>query len=289
MANLEYVTAAFVNVVATPHPEGVYLRLFKKAARKVVQYWGDYHAAIVSPSKIAGEEDFYSFQLLTWVEIDPGDPTINKSVLEKESFPREGRAFSNQFGVNGRVFYCVLDTKKHLLTVELKNDDGQTISAGRVEMIFRKLLSPKILGVDSELVDVTIIPQDDALEYVLGFARLDRVDILVKRPNSDDITSATNRILADLTNQNAKSKEVSLTRAPATDGLELSEENETLAQVGAHNGRVDSKGLDEYGEKCERSTKEKPKIVKRIIEKGASYFGALRIIAKEARENKREL
>jgi hypothetical protein len=280
----EYTEFAFLNVVATPHPRGVYDRLFRKASNQIVQYWGAYHAAISDLLEVSGDEGLFQFRLSTWVEIDPDEPTINKRNLEKAAFPSEGRAFSNQYGVNGRVFSCILDTKTHVVTVELKNEDGKRLSPGRAELIFERLMSPAVLGADAELVEVTVVPQDDALEYVLGFDRLDRVEILVKRPNNDDITTETNRVLQRLENMKAKSEKSVLVRAAGTDGLELDEDHMITARVAAGgNGRVDTAGLDANGERGERSTKEKPKVVKRVLEKGQSYIAALRNVARAAR------
>lgn len=281
----QYILAVQLNVVASPHPRGIYQNLFRRASRKIVQYWGDYHAAITEISEIEGWDEFYSFSLLTWVEINPSEPTIRKEILEKQEFPRAGREFTNQYGVNGRVFYCVLDAKTHQVTVELKNEDGQKLSAGRAELIFQRLLSPDVLGYDAEAVEVTLIPQDDALEYVLGFNRLDKLEILVKLPNDDDITTETNRVLNRLRSMSAKSEKSILTRASGTDGLKPDEEHLALARVAsAGNGRVDSTGLDGDGEKGERSTKEKPKLSRRMLERGQSFAAAIRNLAREARD-----
>lgn len=281
MAEQEYIEAGFLNVVATPHPKGVYPRLLGAAAEKPVYFRGSFKAAITKPSPIADSPGFYSFQLVAWLEINPDEPTINKAALKKAAFPREGREFTRQYGVNGRVFYCILNEKTHIITVELKNEDGQRITPGSLERIFERLLSPQILGIKSELVEVTTIPKDDALEYVLGFKRLDRVEILVKRPNEDDLTSPANRVLQRLIDNKAKSELSVLTRMPKTDGLELDDEHLMLAEVGAVNGHVDSSGLDEADQHGKRSTREVPKIVRRILQKGTSYFAALRALAKE--------
>jgi hypothetical protein len=285
----EYLEAAFLNVVATPHPEGVYLRLLRAAAEKPVEYWGSLKAAITKPSSIAGMAGFYSFQLVAWLDVNPDEPAINKADLQKAVFPREGRNFTAQYGVNGRVFSCVLDVETHQVTVEIKNEDGQRITPGRLGLIFTELLSPEILGHKAELVEVTVIPTDDAIDYVMGFDRLDKIDILVKRPNDDDITKDTNRVMKRLMEQNAKSERSVLTRQPKTDGLELDEEHLLLARVAAQNGHVDSSGLDGDGEHGKRSTREVPKIVRRVLEKGSSYFAALRNLARENRNDREQL
>lgn len=281
----EYTVASFLNIVATPHPKGVYERLIEKACSNIVQYWGAHHAAISNFSKFDGNEDFFKFTLSNWIEIDPDEPTIRKEDFAKSSLPREGKDFSSRYGVNGRVFSCILDSRIHTVLVELKNEDGKRLSALRAELIFQKLLSPDILGADAESVEVTLIPQDDALKYVLGFKRLDRLEILVKMPNNDDITTETNRVLKNLREMKAKSKTATLARAAGTSGLEPDDEHMALARVAAAgNGRVDTIGLDENEQKGERSTKEKPKIVTRALQKGQSYMLALLNIARQNRE-----
>jgi len=283
------IEAGFLNIVATPHPKGVYRRIFETAAEKPVGFWGAYKAAITKPVGLHDDESFHTFQLVIWQEIDPDEPTINKAELKKAGFPREGREFTAKYGVNGRVFYCIFDEKTHYLTVELKNEDGQTVSPKRLGRIFAELMSPEILGAKTEEVEVTVIPTDDAISYVLGLKRLDRVEILVKRPNQDDITTETHRVMGNLIAQKAKSEARIISRQPKTDGIELSDENEAYARVAAHNGHVDSSGLDEDGVHDKRSTKEVPKVVKRVIAKGVSYLAALRNVARDARANREQL
>lgn len=285
----EYVEAAFLNIVATPHPAGVYVRLLRSAAEKPITYWGEFRAAITSAVPIARSPGMFSFQLVAWLEVNPAHPAINKAQLKKAAFPREGRAFTQEYGVNGRVFYCIFDDQTHTLTVELKNEDGQRITPGRLQMIFEKLLSPKVLGTKAEEVTVTVIPKPDAIAYVLGFKRLDKVDILVARPNDDDITAETNRVMKRLMDMKAKSERSILTRQAKTDGLDLDEDHLVLARVGAVNGHVDSSGLDGDGVHGTRSTREVPKIVRRIIQKGTPYFAALLGLAKEARNSSEQL
>lgn len=281
----QYTVAAFLNVVATPHPKGVYERLFRAAAYQVVQYWGSAHAAISEIEPVPNEQDLFAFTLSTWEEINPDEPAIRKQDLAKSNIPRAGVEFSAQYGINGRVFTGVLDTQTHVVTIELKNEDGKRLSAGRAETIFQRLLSPENLLPEKELVEVTLIPQDDALDYVLGFERLDRLEILVKLPNTDDVTKEANRVLERLRAQKAKSEKSVLTRAAGTSGIEPDDEHMMLARVAAAgNGVVETSGLDSDNEKGERSTREKPKIVRWVLQTGQSFAAAIRSVAREARD-----
>ena len=235
------------------------------------------------------KSDFLIFNLVIWNEVNPDEPAIHKKNLEKANFPESGREFTLSYGVNGKAFACVFDEITHTLTVEVKNEDGKTIAPSRVGYIFETLLSPEVLGAEAEEVEVTVIPGQGAIAYVLGLKRLDRVEILVKRPNADDITSDTNRVMRSLIEQRAKSERRILVREAHADGLQLSEANLRRARVGAVNGHVNSAGLDGAGERATRSTKEVPQIVKRAVEAGASFTAALRAIARNARETYEQL
>lgn len=278
------VEVAFLNIVATPHPEGVYERLIRFAAHHPVSYWGSNRAAITRPAKARDDSGFLTFTLFLWTEVNPDEPAINKAELEKASFPDEGREFTARYGVNGRSFTCVFDPTIHLLSVEIKNEDGKTVSPERLRKIWVELLSPEVLGKDAELVEVTVVPTEGALSYVLGLEQLNRIEILVKRPNADDFTSDTNRIMRNLIQQNAKSEKRVLTRQPKTDGLVLDEESLAYASVAAHNGYVNADGLDTNGERAKRSTKEVPRIKRYAVAAGDLFSAAVRAIAREARD-----
>lgn len=271
----QIIRIGYLNVVATPHPAGVYERLFRSAASKPVQYWGANTAAITSIRARRGEEDLFTGQILTWIEIDPKSPAVDKAKLEEVRLSSSAQAMTQSLGFNSRVFKFVLNVKTHVVTFEALNEYGQTLSPRRAQSIFERLLLPEVLGPKAEVVDVTVIPDDDALAYVLGIDRLDRVDIMIKRPNADDVTPETHEVLAELQEQNAKRQEIILTRAAQTDGLELSDKNKKYARVASTNGFVSSKGRNADGEQDVRSTKKYPKITEQLVSASGSFISAL--------------
>lgn len=288
MGDEQIIEAGFLNVVATPHPKGVYLRLFQQAANTPVGFWGDMFAAIRPPVAVSGEPDLHVGQLVIWVEINPNEPAINKKRLTETSLRDLKFDVPADVGFNGRVFRYILNEKTHVVTLEIRNENGKTVSPVRARRIFSRLLSPEVLGLEAEMVEITVIPEEDALAKVLGLKRLDRVEILVKRPNADDITAKTNAIMQELDEQNAKRQELVFTRESGTPGLKLNERNETYAEVAAHNGYVVSKGKDADGEAVARSTKEYPKVVRFVLDAGATANASLRELAKRIRPNREE-
>ena len=278
----------FLNIVATPHPAGVYERLLAQCADTAVTFYGDQTAAITKPRKVRNADNLIEGRLVVWTDIDESQPGINKRSLSEVRLSDMNFTVPRDLGFNGRVFTYVLNTTAHVLALEIRNEFGQTISPMRAKRIFDKLLSPLVLGLDTELVEVTVIPEDDALSRVLGLDRLDKVEILVKRPNEDDITTETNAVMAELMAQKAKSEDRVLTREARSDGLELSEENMARARVAANNGYVSSSGRDDDGETVRRSTKEYPKVVRWVIDAGATFASTIREAARNATARTRQ-
>lgn len=288
MTDESVIEIGFLNIVATPHPDGVYERLLKQCADQPVKFYGDQTAAITSPRQPKNEPDLLEGRLVVWTDIDENQPGIDKRNLSEVRLSDMDFSVPSNLGFNGRVFTYVFNVKSHVLALETRNEDSQTISPIRAKRIFDRLLSPIVLGLKAEHIEVTVIPEDDALARVLGLKRLDRVEILVKRPNEDDITTEVNAVMAELMEQNAKSEERVLVRAGGEDSLELSDENMVRAKVAAHNGHVSSGGRDADDEPDKRSTKEYPKVVKWVVDAGHSFSAKVRDAARNATARARE-
>lgn len=281
------IRVAFLNVVATPHPKGVYERLFRYVANRQVRFWGAEMAAI-GPIRARPEQPgFFTGHVRTWVDIDPRSPAVQKKDLEEVALTPEQLKMSSELGFNGKTFRFILDTNEHRVSIATINDVGHKLAPTRALAIFERLFSPEVLGKDAEEVAVSIVPSDDALKRVLSIKRLDRVEIQIKRPNADDVTAETHEVLAELRAQNAKRQEVILIRAAHADSLELSDTNEKYARVAASgDGYVKSQGRNAAGEPEKRSTKEYPKMVERLVEEGQTFLGALAEIARAARTSR---
>jgi len=278
------ISVGFVNIVATPHPPGIYPAALADVANKPVRVRGNDWAILTRPSQSRGEDDLYEGLVSVWTDIDASEPSINKATFQKQDVEAALKKIFDERGFNNRSFSYVLDDQTHKVAVELKNELGKTISIRQIGKVFDLLLST--LNREGQTFEVTIVPEEDAIERVLGLSRLDRVDILLKRPNVGDHDSGdADEVLRELYEQNIKEAAYRFSRQPGTDGIHLNEENETRAEVAAENGYVKSSGLDEDGEKDQRSTKEYPKIVPLILAGGAIAIALLRNEAKRFRKH----
>jgi hypothetical protein len=269
MAEDRTITVGFLNIVASPHPPGIYPESLAQVANKPVRVRGNDWAIITKPVASRGEDDLYEGTISVWTDVDASEPSINKSTFQRQNVEAALRKVFEERGFNNRSFNYVLDNQTHRVAVELKNEIGKTISILQVSRVFDLLLSK--LNREGQTYEVTVVPEEDAIERVLGLARLDKVDILLKRPNIGDHDDGdAEEVLRELFEQNIKQAEYTFARQPGTDGINLNEENTTRAGVAAENGYVKSSGIDEYGNRDKRSTKEYPKIIPLVLAAGAA-------------------
>lgn len=272
----------FLNVVATPHPPGIYHEALNLIANRPVRYRGKDYAVVLEPKQNDEDQALLEGIISVWTDIDASEPSIDKSTFEAKDVEDSLRAVFEQRGFNNRAFRYVMDAETHSIAVELLNESGKRLSVLQAGKIFQLLFGS--LGDGNQTYEVTVKPEEDAIERVLGFARLDRVTILLKRPNpGDHHGDDAEEVLRELEEQNMKQAEYDFARQPQSAGIELNEKNQTRAEVASDNGFVKASGIDEYGERDTRSTKEYPKVVRLVLAAGAVFGSTVRTQAKRFR------
>lgn len=274
--------ASFVNVVASPHPEGIYAEAIHGVANDPIQFYGSNWAAILKPNKSKDDDKLHEGILTVWTDVDSSEPSIDKTTLQEKAVESELKKVFDERGFNNRSFLYVLDEETHKIAVETRNSLGKTISARQVGKIFGRAFSR--LNREGQTFEVTVVPEDDALDMVLGLSRLDRIKIVIKRPNpGDHLDTDAAEVLREMEEQNIKKDERTFTRQSGTDTINLNENNRTRAEVASTDGYVESGGKDENGQPDKRSTKEYPKIVRRTLAAGTTFLSALRNEARRFR------
>lgn len=268
---------AILNIAANPHPDGIYFELLQRAALQRVNYWGAHFATISSPKKV--DEGFYQGRLVTWVEIDTSEPAVDLNELDPVDFGDLDFVLPSNIGFNGRVFLYTFRESDHLLFIEVLNEFGKRISASMAQKIFQLLLSPEILGVDAALVEVTTIPEEDALKRIWKIDKLKRLKIHIVRPNADDIDPAI--VLEELIAQGARSQDIILVASSQSDGIEPNDRTRMQAEVAEHNGYVEGSGQDADGSKIELSTKAYPRVIRRTLGEFGGYLSLALQVAKD--------
>jgi Domain of unknown function (DUF4747) len=233
------IEVAALNLVASPHPAGIYLRLLNHVAHKEVPLWGSDWAKITEPRVIDGRDNDFFGEILIWTHIDTEIPWINKET-DTEATVEEMQpvvdALPENLEPNFRPFTYVLNQAEHIVLIEIKNELGQRLSPKRAKRMFDRLFEN--LSADFPEVDVTVIPEEESLERILAIKRLRKLEIFIKRPNPDDLGDDYKRVI-----------------------------------IGSTNGYVSGEGRDESGARVFESTEQHPKI--RKFEVNTSTFAAI--------------
>jgi hypothetical protein len=270
MAQLELY---ILNIVANPHPPGVYPHLLRQASRGAAKARGSDYAKITKPRK--EREGVWSGRILIWTEIDMAGRWLD--LVREDDLPKEVRdtiAIPARARPNYRVFQYVFDEKKHLFYYEHRNERGEKLGPTIAKRVLSKLLSREFLGDDAIDVEVTIVPDRGAVGRILRLPGLKRLHIRLNRPNPDDFEEKKRRILKDLQKNHARRMDTELIRAPGTDKLTPTGEIKDLAEVAAENGFVEGES-DGQGHRTVLSTREFPQKIILTMDEGRGVLARL--------------
>ena len=261
MARDKKIIVGALNITMQPHSPAKYIDLMKAASRikKPAKIFGDQFGLLAGARKtntaielspIGG--DIYKFANID-LESEWFNTTTNKFAssdeLEDINLPEYLKPNSSRFSY---IFY----PKNHILIYE-GYYDGHTLSPSNAVRFFENILNYPSLQSRFGKIDVTHEPATDALEDALQMKHKDKITMVIKRPNPDDLAGAEREVLQRLGSMNAEKQEVSY-KAANPDGLTLNKEVETLARVAARNGEVYVKGKDIENIPHEYSTKKHP-------------------------------
>ncbi len=147
--------------------------------------------------------------------------------------------------------------RSHKLFFESKTADSKSFGPTTMQKIFTGIFSLKSIRELYGEVDVTIEPSREGLKNIFSIHTLKRLQIVLQRPNPDDLEETEKEVLERLNQQNAKKME-SLLIADSGQSLAPDKGTQTLAKIAASNGHVSGEGKDEEGMRIEESTADHP-------------------------------
>lgn len=261
MAKDKKIVVGALNITMQPHTPAKYIDLIKSASRikKPAKIFGDQFGLIVGARK---QDPKFTFSPLCgdiykFANIDFDSEWFNTSTnkfassdeLDDINLPDYLKPNSSRFSY---IFY----PKNHILIYEAYYD-GNSLSPNNAVRFFETLLNSPTLQRRFGKIEVTHEPETDALEEALRMKHKDKITMVIKRPNPDDLADAEREVLERLLSMNAEKQEVSY-KAASSNGLALNKDVETLARVAARNGEVYVKGKDIDSKPKEFSTKKHP-------------------------------
>jgi hypothetical protein len=270
-----------VNVVAQPHPEGTYRRIFEAAGALTegVNFFGDSYARLSPPSR--EKSGIFRGRLAVWMEIDQSEPIIFKGSLEQALLADTDFNVPSEVGFNSKVFFFSFREHDHTFFVELENDEGGSISVNRVvdalNAIFGRISIPGI-----ESIDAYVKTERFAVDRVLSIPTLRKVEIVINIPNPDDLQDDIAAIYQEMVIMGAKQQKAEITKSRDAETLTLSPRYLALANVAKDTGFVKTEGFAADGSKQELSTREHPQIIDAVLENDVSAY---RLVLRVASEN----
>lgn len=274
MASRKY---CVLNVVAHPHPKDIYKSLFMAAAEsEAVNYRAD-HYARVSPVT-SSDDGVFRGRLAIWTELDPGEPTINKISFEQKLLSDSDIALPRNIGFNSKIFYFSFKASTHRLFVELKNNEGQTISAGIARLAFERILKSIENTLETD-VKVYISTLNSGVERILNLPSIRKIHIRLDLPNPDDLSDDEERVLEKIKKRKVKRFEESMTKLADADTIVLSDEDKTVVRLSKDNGFTRVEGRNASGDKVSLNTADYPDIRTMELDTNDSSFNQLKAIA----------
>lgn len=249
-----------LNLAADPHPRGVYPDILRRAAKKWVQFHGNDSAQITAPEDQG--VGIHTGRILVWTDLDPNDPAIDKEKAEEVPLEETEITVPIAFGINGRTFFYALREKDHKFFYEAKNEEGKQLSPYYLKKILDKLFG----GMRNTRVEVTVEPEDDALDKILAIPVLKTLEIHIAPPNPDDNEADMAQVLKEMEAENVSQIDIKLRKKRGKNGIKPSKRRLAQARVAASNGHVKATGMTADKQPVILSTAEYPKRIARKID-----------------------
>lgn len=266
-----------LNIVASPHPSGIYVDFLRRASKFYAQVRGSDFAKITTPTRHRDHAGLYYGRILVWTEINQKGKWLN--LLEEDELPKK---IWDQIKIpegakpNFRVFNYVLNENNHTLYFEGRNEFGETFGPTIGRRLFTNLLFEQARQDVEYDLSVTLIPDETAVSQILDLPKLRKLTIRITRPNPDTTASpARRRIFEELYEADAKQVEITYTKVAGAPHLKATESITHEADLGASDGFVKGSGHDINGKKVELSTDAIPKKYTISMDSGGSFIARL--------------
>ena len=247
-----------INVAMDKHGPENYIRLLKICENVEQKVRGDTSARIVGLQSLESSEAdglFGLFEKFTstdnWIDTNKHKPASTEQ-LDKLSIPKHLKP-------NGGYVPFVFFPKHHLMLIQM-NGENFNFNPKSCHKWLSELFNNRLITDHFGPVASTVIPQDSALDYVLGLPRIKKLRIHITRPNPDtpdeseelEWEKRMERLNLDEYESTLNSKRVG--------GIQLDDEERAQARVAIKNGWVNTHGEDENGNVTDRDTRETPKL-----------------------------
>lgn len=251
-----------------PHSPQGYVDLFQKAYRlKRIATRGKsdgYLLGALYDTKNAVDKNELQGEIYRFTNIDPNAPWFNTQTGKPaEDAETEQISIPGNLHPNLEHIPFIFRPKEHRFWYVSK-DRKVTMGPSIAEVFLQQLFDEVSRKHDMPPVEVTVKPDEAAVEEVLSIHRITKIIFEFKRPNADDAGDVEQRIMRRMEQRNINRIREEMT-SNDPDGIEPDEEMKLEAQVAANNGHVEAKGYDAVGMSATESTRAKPAVYPEIV------------------------
>ena len=259
MARLRTITVGALNVRIHPHDSARYAELLFDAfaLRHAVRVFGSQRVILERLDRSEIDAGILSGSLARFTEIDPNLPWFNAEQFERADETDVAKvSIPSELRPNYVPVFFEFYLSNHLFIFESRGPSG-TLSPRSAMMFLEGLLNSDDLVRKYGSVGVSLVSDREQLDAILSMQRLQHLEILVKRPNPDDLGSYDSIMEQRLVSQGAASVRVDY-EASANETIKPDQDTLKLADSATRNGRVKAAGTDASGRRVTRSTEDHP-------------------------------
>ena len=252
----------------SPHSPQGYVDLLQKAfhlKRIVTRGRADgYLLGALYNSKTAVEKNELQGEIYRFTNIDPQASWFNTQTGKPaEEGETEKITIPNNLHPNLERILFVFRPKEHRLWF-IGKDRKATMGPSVAESVLQQLFDEVVQKHNLPTVEVTVVPDEAAVDEVLGIHRITKILFEFKRPNADDAGDIEQRIMTRMQQRNINRLREEMT-SNAPEGIVADEEMKAEALAAAHNGHVEAQGYDAVGMHTSESTKAKPARYRQVV------------------------
>lgn len=251
-----------LNIVTHPHSGEIYQELIRKVHRrkKAGRIRGDRFGMISMPeySKFPNKAGaFVMGNVGTFTQIDSESDWINISTgLKAEAEEKEALRFlPKDLQPNYAQNRFKFNLRSHKLFFEIGNS-GHKLTPGNAQKFFNRMFSVKPIKDAFGDVDVTIVPSQEQLNWILASKSLRSLRIMVSMPNPDDGEEMEAQFKERLARMNVRRVDATY-KAERGESIKPDDQLREEAKIAARNGRVDA-SLVHHGRVVPVSTSDTP-------------------------------
>lgn len=256
MGRIRKLNLSAINIVQHPHSAKKYIELFEEINKtpKIVPIFGSFKG-LISNIEINKSEGYIFVKFFRFTDINPNSPWLNTN-NKNQVVDQDGNAVQlveEHFKPNSKEIYFYFVIKNHRLVFDTK-----LITARSMKSFLENLIKgTTFTNINKEDVKVTIEQSAESLEEILQLYHISKIDLLINRPNPDDLSqSFENSVKKRLENMEASSYE-QVVKSDSV-GIKPDKELKDYMTVARSNGQVDVKGIDEHGNTKTESTANHP-------------------------------